>query len=267
MSNLNPTTWARNSRSLRQLPLPILNTQPPTPHQKKNNPSPSSSYPCTLCELSSQPDINHVAVPTIRDARSLPPSPSTPALVVIGQNPGHLEDVHNTPFIGPSGSHARTTYTEAPGFLDLTSLYFTSLYRCKTPRSDDNPTARWIKPCRDTHLLYDLKRIHKVHSYTTLLLLGGAPTKWVYDLFHLGKPSLKQAFLTQGQVASAHSMTVRLFSTYHPAYILRDNRHILAVKDHLALLSDFLQGVATSPPVVTRVPVVPLSEWRPHADR
>lgn len=196
-------------------------------------------------------------MPTVRDTRSRPPSRSTPALVVIGQNPGLLEDENDTPFIGPSGSHARTTYTEAPGFLELASVYFSNVYRCRTPRSDDNPKASWAKPCSRTHLAYDLARLSKVHPSLTLLLLGGAPCSYVHDLFGLGKPSLKKAFTSQGETHTATfydtSVTATFFVTYHPAYLLRQNKHVVSVSDHLRLLYDFLVGAQPTPVEVTRI--------------
>lgn len=208
-----------------------------------------------------------MAVPTVRDTRSLRPSPTVPALILIGQNPGHTEDELDTPFIGPSGNLARTVYTEAPGFLGVASVYYSNTYRCATPRSDDTPKSSWATPCTRAHLAYDLARLSRAHSSVTALLLGACAVRYTHKLLGAGQPSLKQTFTNQGATFSAIlydvPVSLKIFTTYHPAYLIRDNKHVLAVADHLTLLRDYLVGHSPEPVTVTLIPPAPPSQWSP----
>lgn len=249
---------------------------------------------CTACELHLLPaqyaeegkPLYAIGVPTIHLSDSLAPSPTTPAIVFVGQNPGYLEVQHNVPFIGESGIIFRGGYvsptmepsypgnarrdTFHPGaYLDadpairpLASIYVTNAVRCWTVNNDKPKWKDHHKPCHQ-HLLTDLTTILALHSKASKVLivcLGSPASKHILQLL-LGEKAPRQQDLFKQQ-ARLYTLRdplphaqVRVFHTYHPAYIIRNPQAAHTVARHMRLVHALLTDTLPSPttPAMQRI--------------
>lgn len=225
---------------------------------------------CTLCELCDQSGGAtsesgdriivplSVGLPSLLLSDSLPPSPSVPAVVFIGQNPGYSEDIASEIFVGRSGvmvrgGSAAGVQSDTGGYVDgidlrrRASVYLTNAVRCWTA-GDKKPKPKHIKACLP-YLLADLEAIAAVHPLVVLILMGDTAVQaWFkYHLKGKGKKlSLTRAFSFNGHTFSLPSSAkVVTFTTYHPAYVLRSVNYAFAVHDHFEVLNRFLDGIIT----------------------
>lgn len=234
---------------------------------------------CTICDL--HESAKHPGIATIYE-RSLAPTPLTPAVIFIGQNPGYDEDIFNEPFVGrsgvqirggtlrkmgnrieacrPSDAHAVTipngAYIDGIGLRSLASIYLTNIVRCTTLRNA-TPTASQCKSCFP-YTRIDIETIMQTHhsAPVCLLFISAPAVAAVYKHLFKRKVNQNQSFTLNG--TSILHPTLRrplhLFSTYHPAYELRNHNARIAIQNHLLLLRDFLLGkkpLSTTPTIIT----------------
>ena len=205
---------------------------------------------CTECEL--HEEANHVGIPTIFLKGSLTPSPSTPAVLLLGQNPGFNEDKEGLPFVGPSGQLVKSVYIDGISLRTLASVYLGNVARCYTPTMD-GPKAKHYRACIP-YLEEDLCQISQTSSSITILTLGAPAATWLYKRLADEKMNLTKAFQQQGRCLAfkrlsnspiaieASTVSFNVYSTYHPAAVLRVHNLIYAVQDHMQLLLDHLTG-------------------------
>ena len=219
---------------------------------------------CTLCPLHCQESFTprSICVPT-RHIEST--TDNDIALVYIGRNPGREEDVKNTCFIGPSGRLLTSVYIEGINATSLGDVFLTNMVRCHT-LNDDKPPSVSFRTCATAYLLPELEHLSSRYSRIYLILLGAEVTTNFYKHFvplehrpHKAKsPSLKQAFSHNG----ISYRNWRIFSTYHPAYLVRGSPNgILAVHNHNQLILDDIRG--TRPPL-SPPRIVPLTSPPPR---
>lgn len=210
---------------------------------------------CTLCTLHTfTPPGGHNGVPTTLHPTSLPPAPLTPSVVFVGMNPGREESLRNAPFVGPSGRIVRDAFIPGTSLHTLATIYFANIARCYSPVT---PTGNTItnahyKTCRP-FLLPDLHLIpgRPLH----LVALGADAARHLCALLNLGNSrSQAWAFSHQGIPFSSGPLCGRLWSTYHPAAILRNHNLILTSELHLNLLSSFLRGLTLAPSTPEVIP-------------
>lgn len=212
---------------------------------------------CQKCSLCSQTTIyrgqtlhlpRNVGMSSVWWDRSLPPSPSTPAVFVIGQNPGWNEDLKNEPFIGASGALVRNVLLPGAHLHELATVYIGNAVRCFTV-GNNAPTNASVRACSD-YLLHDIDAIHSSASSLSVLCLGAVAVSGT--LVHMEQSRLesqKEAFKLNGStLRTTTGHDVRFYATYHPAFILRKKHMIMVVIDHIQMLSSQLQGTS---PVVT----------------
>lgn len=183
---------------------------------------------CDLCPL--HEGVNTVCVPTVpfmvSEAVGVSAS-QVRALLIVGEAPGRKEDLQGRPFVGPAGIVLRRLYIE---FFDLTSkadVYLSNAVRCRPPENAD-PTATQMDRCRG-YLMDDVEALRRHYSEVLILCVGAPAAKTI-----LGVKSLRAAFNQQG--------AFNVWSTYHPAYVSREPSSGLAVKSHMTLLVDYLDG-------------------------
>jgi uracil-DNA glycosylase family 4 len=206
---------------------------------------------CVSCPMHEFP--RSVGMATHHLAWSLPPGPETPAIVMIGQNPGYQEDREGIPFVGPSGRLVRDVYIKGTSLHTRSAIYLTNICRCAT-EANSPPRLSNLKACAP-YTLRDLDIITYEHNSAKVLVLClGAPAVngfFKYVLQQKGSVSLKQGFSLNGETVLLHfvemSAPLQFFCTYHPAYLLRDPRMISTIHDHLGLVSDCLSGTMASP--------------------
>lgn len=219
---------------------------------------------CTKCRLHEA--ANRVGIPTERIPESLWPGPAVPALIVCGQNPGYHEDKNGCFFVGRSGELLRGVYLDGIGALGLASVYLTNACRCG-PESCTTPgpyNACIPYTAADIDAIADLHRDAPV-----ALLFVSAPAVRSYTRLKLSFPghkdkgwSQKESFAHQGR-RFGHgtydtAVMVAMFSSYHPAYIMRGNdAQIQTVEAHLELVRRYLVGDEVKPAKVSLTPAGP----------
>jgi len=202
---------------------------------------------CTLCDL--HDGANHVGIPTVHMEESLAPALDTPALIILGQNPGYHEDSHpiGLPFVGPSGQLLRQVYLDAKingkTLLERMCVYLSNAARC----GPDSITREGPYNACIPYFVDDVKKIAKVHDKVYLLICAakGVTALWKYELGEKNYTQ-KNSFNNQNCVVDIGGCQVTCFSTFHPAAIMRQNRLIHVVNDHLQLMCNCLDGNAPS---------------------
>ena len=209
---------------------------------------------CEECEL--HEDARNPGIGTRRVKVSLDPAPDVPAVLFLGQNPGFEEDFKGQAFVGKSGKVLTTAYVGGSGVLPRASVYLSNGVRCFTV-GNATPNLRHYKACM-SYTIDDLQSIAEVHNQAKLIVVatGGPACNAIhrYVLDRKGNLSLAKAFLSNGTVCRLPSSDTfpdgypfTFFVTFHPAYILRDRKHIHAVQSHMQLVVDCLDGVLAEP--------------------
>ncbi len=171
------------------------------------------------------------------------PGPDAPVLIVIGPTPGYHEHVHSEPFVGKPGRLLRDILLA--DLSTLCTIYGTYLARCG-PEPDAK--ARDYKACFSFHDS-DFRAILDAHPGSQIhVLLLGADAAAQFHRLHLGsRCSHKDAIARNGKPHQIAGRTIPVFTTLHPAAILRNNSLIYTVEDHIELLSSTIRGCAPVP--------------------
>tara|TARA_Y100001937_G_scaffold79702_2_gene107970 strand:- start:2784 stop:3482 length:699 start_codon:yes stop_codon:yes gene_type:complete len=211
---------------------------------------------CNNCDLHEA--ANSVCVPTVFHSGSLPGYVNTDNLIFfIGQNPGFHEDVKNRPFVGRSGDLVKQAYIGGCRLQQKATIYLGNSVRCHTP-SNEKPKMRHSREC-STHMMNELQLMRKWKPKKWIIVTLGAPATTAFYKYHAmeliprGKKTvgLNDAFALNGGYHEGWGF--HLFSTYHPAAVLRNNNYINAVESHMQLVSDCLDDVIAKPsdPIIT----------------
>ena len=213
---------------------------------------------CTRCEL--HEEANSVGIATVHYPESLHHSKDTPVVFFIGQNPGFFEDQACEPFVGKSGQLVKSGYIEAMGLHERATIYLGNGVRCHTT-ANAAPKPVNYRECNQ-HLIQDLQLIaSQPHKELIIFTLGAPATASFHKNIISGeKVLLTASFNKNGESCSPeeHKIervgTLTMFSTYHPAAVLRSKQLILSVKDHLSLMIDYISGTMASPTTPSIVP-------------
>jgi len=149
------------------------------------------------------------------------------------------------------------SYIDELSFRTRSSIFLTNAIRCWT-LDNSTPLTRHIRPC-SSYLLTDLTSIIASHPRTALILLGYTAVRAIYDyIAHIKGIRQLTAFSRNGETLHLPCGPCTIFSTYHPAYLLRNPNVAASVQDHLQLVSDWLDNITvteSTPTLITpRVP-------------
>jgi uracil-DNA glycosylase family 4 len=211
---------------------------------------------CTGCDLhhyADNPGMPGRWVPT-----SLPPSSTTPLIYFLGQNPGGNEDKQGECFVGQSGRLLLEGMVEPYNLHKKASVYFSNAVRCYT-LDNAKPKPKHQKAC----FPYTREEIAALPCSTLYIVcLGETPLS---SLFKMGllykKMSLTDAFKLNLERFSfpatpfLPASSFHLVATYHPAYTFRAPNAAIVIDNHIRVLSDHLDGTASTPSSPTIIPV------------
>lgn len=214
-------------------------------------PHPSSGL-CTLtdksgnpCPLMSRP-IRTRCAQTAHILDSLPLSPSHPIVLMIGRNPGYEEDISGLPFQGPLSDRFWSAWIPGSGLPSLATLFLTNIARCFHV-DGPSPKPSVFRMCRE-HLIPDIRSIASMGGgHLFLLTMGAEACTHVHALSGNSGMTLTKAFAKQGTSLTISDVPFNCYSTFHPAFCEREERHIYAVQDHLRLLTDAIRGIRPVP--------------------
>jgi uracil-DNA glycosylase family 4 len=168
-------------------------------------------------------------------------------------NPGNQEDRQGECWIGPSGQLLTGPYLQGSGVIDQASVYLCNIARCVSPGGKPKPAH--YRTCI-TNTISDINSILDYHAPAksrAILCAGADPVTQFTRTFQKKAMSQQDAFRAQGMLIPSLPRT-HLFSTYHPAAVLREPGLIHPVSDHMALLFAFLTGKLAKPSLPTIVP-------------
>lgn len=171
------------------------------------------------------------------------PGPGAPVLICIGPTPGFHEHMTNEPFRGKAGRLLREILLAE--LSTLCTIYLSYMARCG-PEPDAK--SKDYKACF-THHASDIKAIVDAHpADQILMLLLGSDAASQFHRLHLGtRSSHKDAIARNGKPHLLHGRTIPIFTTLHPAAVLRNNSLIHTVEDHIELLISTVKGCAPTP--------------------
>jgi uracil-DNA glycosylase family 4 len=168
-------------------------------------------------------------------------------------NPGNQEDRANECWIGPSGQLLTGPYLQGSGIIDTATVYLCNIARCVSPGGTPKPLH--YRTCIG-NTLSDINTILDFHSPAksrAILCAGADPLRYFSKTFQKKHMYQPDGFKSQGMLIPSLPRT-HLFSTFHPAAVLREPGLIHPVSDHMALLFAFLTGKLAKPSLPTIVP-------------
>jgi uracil-DNA glycosylase family 4 len=190
------------------------------------------------------------------------------AILVVGEAPGGNEETQERPWVGKAGQTLRKLYIDFFKFDDRVDVYLGNAVRCRPP-GNSTPNKTQLKSCHG-FLLADVVQLQWEYDEVIVLVAGAPAASAVLGL------SLTKSFRKQGEFTDWHNLLqwdqtpspktgkpkkltnfelmamemagfefpkpCRVFSTYHPSYLLREPSNGPSVKRHLQMLSDYLDG-------------------------
>ena len=185
-----------------------------TPQKKVEGPSPVISKPVFDLPLDSWDAITHAIhacqtcelaahcsqkVPGIGDQQA--------DLMIIGEGPGHEEDIKVEPFVGRSG-HLLDKMLAAIG-IERSQVFITNIVKCRPPNNRD-PHVDEVKAC-DHYLQAQITQIKP-----KVILSAGRIS--AHSLLHTSEPVGRLV----KQIHQLPGSNIPIKVTYHPAYLLRN---------------------------------------------
>ncbi|MGD8349330.1 MAG: uracil-DNA glycosylase [Gammaproteobacteria bacterium] len=172
-------------------------------------------HACTACELSQNCTQK---VPGVGDREA--------DLLIVGEGPGHDEDIQGEPFVGRSGQ-LLDRMLAAIGF-DRKQVYITNIVKCRPPNNRD-PRPEEAQQCR-AYLEAQIKLI----APKVILSVGRVSA---HNLLGSDQPVGK--LIRQNHTLPGTDIPVKV--TYHPAYLLRNPSAKAIAWQDLKLLYQMLQ--------------------------
>jgi len=151
--------------------------------------------------------------------------PSPCEIMIVGEAPGREEDLEGRPFVGAAGKLLEKMLT-AIG-LSRREVYITNVVKCRPP-GNRTPQEEEIKLCRP----YLARQIRLIKPRAILALGSVAAGSLLLSREPLSK--------LRGRVHTLEDLKV--VSSYHPAYLLRNPSAKRAAWEDLKLFQKLLQG-------------------------
>jgi DNA polymerase len=151
----------------------------------------------------------------------------------VGEAPGRNEDLEGRPFVGQAGKIL--TEMLARIGLSRSQVYITNVVKCRPPANRD-PRPEEIQAC-----LPFLMRQIKLIRPEILVALGRHAGRTLYGLAGLKWPGMSRAHGTAKRVV-INSVSLLLFTTYHPAAALYKPEIRRVLEEDFARLKELLGG-------------------------
>lgn len=146
----------------------------------------------------------------------------TARLVIVGEAPGRVEDRKGRPFVGPSGQFLDGCLQDAG--IDPADCFWTNVSRCwpglDEKGGDAKATDKQLKACAPA-AVEEIRRLQP----KVVLLLGGKAIKGVLGLDKISEQ--------RGRLTIKDG--IAYVAAYHPAYVLREVKHLRAGETSRAL--------------------------------
>lgn len=150
-------------------------------------------------------------------------------LMFIGEGPGYDEDIQGRPFVGKAGQ-LLTKIIQSIN-LPREEVYITNIIKCRPPQNR-NPEPDEIQNCHP----FLVKQIHAIQP-KIICALGAFAAQTLL------KTDVK---ITSLRGRSYDLSGIKVFPTYHPAYLLRNPERKKEVWEDMKQISKYLVGLVTS---------------------
>lgn len=163
---------------------------------------------CTRCELS------------LKRTNAVPGAgPIDSKIMIVGEGPGEQEDIQGLPFVGKAGQLLTKLLKNAG--LERENIYITNCVKCRPP-NNRVPSLLEMNSCS-----YYLNRQINLIKPQVIICLGATSTQFLLQ---------KKVSITKirGTLIETEIFGHKffLYPTFHPSFLLRDNRNIeIAQKD------------------------------------
>ena len=150
-------------------------------------------------------------------------------LMFIGEGPGYDEDIQGRPFVGKAGQ-LLTKIIQSIN-LPREEVYITNIIKCRPPQNR-NPEPDEIQNCHP----FLVKQINAIQP-KIICALGAFAAQTLL------KTDVK---ITSLRGRSYDLSGIKVFPTYHPAYLLRNPERKKEVWEDMKQISKYLVGLVTS---------------------
>ncbi|MBR9681452.1 MAG: uracil-DNA glycosylase [Candidatus Altiarchaeota archaeon] len=157
---------------------------------------------CTNCSLHK---LRTNAVPGEGNPKS--------GIVIIGEAPGHWEDVQGKPFVGRSGKLLDKTLNGVG--LDRTKVFITNIVKCRPPENR-RPSKDETETC-STYINQQLELM----APRVIMPLGNTAGEWLFKKYGLDWPGATKANGQSYEVSTLFGK-LTILPAFHPAAILRN---------------------------------------------
>ena len=177
---------------------------------------------CQKCELW---ETRKHSVPGEGDAKH--------RIILIGEAPGHWEDLQGKPFVGAAGKILDKLLFKAA--LPRQSVFITNVLKCKPPKNRD-PTQREIKKCTP----YLDRQIQAIKP-RLIVTLGTHSTAYMFHKAGLDFDNITGIHGRQYKY-NVQGVETSIFPTFHPAAALYSGKYKKLLELDFQLLKQSLQG-------------------------
>lgn len=184
---------------------------------------------CELCPLHAE--AQHVCLMGSGSRKS--------EIMIIGEAPGEREDASHEAFVGPSGKLLTELLEEAG--IAREDCYITNVAKCRPP-SNRQPEPAEIKVCVSEYLSKEFEKVDP----RWVLLLGNSALRGVVG--RSGITKYRGTVYQLGEKAQG-------FAAYHPAYAIRNPRHLAPLRADIQAFGRLIRGEA-SPAGPSKVRIV-----------
>ncbi len=150
-------------------------------------------------------------------------------LMIIGEGPGYDEDIQGRPFVGKAGQLLTKILQSI--HLEREEVYIANIIKCRPPQNR-NPEPDEIQSCHP----FLVKQINAIQP-KIICALGAFAAQTLL------KTDVK---ITSLRGRSYDLSGIKVFPTYHPAYLLRNPERKKEVWEDMKQISKFLVGLVTS---------------------
>jgi DNA polymerase-1 len=173
---------------------------------------------CKLCPLYKSAD--HVCL--------MGTGPKKAEIMIVGEAPGAREDETHQAFVGPAGQLLRQELQRAG--IDPEECYITNVVKCRPP-DNRTPELAELKMCGSTYLSQEIAKVRP----RWILLLGNSALRGVVAKSGITKH--RGSTYELGNSCTA-------FAAFHPAYAIRNPRHLEPLRADLQRFGRMVRGQA-----------------------
>ncbi len=157
-------------------------------------------------------------------------------ILFVGEAPGADEDKEGRPFVGKAGK-LLTFELESVGLLRERDYYITNVVKCR-PKDNRTPEEQEMMSCS-----YILKQEIKLINPKLIIALGKTAAVGLSGNKQISPTKLRGGFITTNLKSPVLEPGKKIFITYHPSYILRNQNEIRNFREDIAKIKELIKNL------------------------